>query len=160
MRNQRGITLAALIITIVLMLILAGVIIYAGTDVLQRTRIEEVRTNMFTIQGRARISYERNSFGEGYLLGREETEADEMPAVIRNQLVRDSYDYPQFRIVDQSVLDELEPRLNITLGYGTFFVIDYNNNAEIFYSRGIDGKYSLSELRDTELEWKKKKKQD
>ena len=73
-RNEKGITLVALIVTIIVMIILAAATIYIGIEVVSRARVEEVKTNMLAIQGRARIIGERYAFGEGELIGIEVTD--------------------------------------------------------------------------------------
>ena len=55
MNKQSGITLVALIITVILMLILLSVGVKFGTDAIQQTKIEDIKTNMLSIKARAKI---------------------------------------------------------------------------------------------------------
>ena len=46
LKKEKGITIIALIITIILMLILAGVGMHFGSDAIERTRLEDIKTDM------------------------------------------------------------------------------------------------------------------
>ena len=39
--KNRGITLASLVITIIVLLIIAGISVYSGTDIIKRAKLEE-----------------------------------------------------------------------------------------------------------------------
>ena len=47
--KNRGITLASLVITIIVLLIIAGISVYSGTDIIKRAKLEELKTNMLQI---------------------------------------------------------------------------------------------------------------
>ena len=55
LRNQKGITIIALIITIVIMAILVSVSIKVGTDAIDKSREEDIKSNMLLIQGKSKI---------------------------------------------------------------------------------------------------------
>ena len=42
--KNRGITLASLVITIIVLLIIAGISVYSGTDIIKRAELEELKT--------------------------------------------------------------------------------------------------------------------
>ena len=42
--KNRGITLASLVITIIVLLIIAGISVYSGTDIIKRAKLEELKT--------------------------------------------------------------------------------------------------------------------
>jgi len=144
-KNQKGITLVGLIITIILMLILAGITIHMVTNIVQRARIEDIKTNMLAIQGRARIIADKYDFGgEDDLAGRTSTELGiSVPPGIG--LEHNEEGNLVYRIFFQEDLEELG--LNITINReGEFYIVDYNT-LEVFYSLGVEGKHSLSEIR-------------
>ena len=58
--NNKGITIVALIITIIVMLILATVTIEIGTEQIQSAKLEDLKTTMLLIKGRVQISRQRS----------------------------------------------------------------------------------------------------
>ena len=52
--NQRGITLVVLTITIIILMILAGITIHTGTESIQKANLEGLKTNMLLIETKAR----------------------------------------------------------------------------------------------------------
>ncbi len=63
--NNKGITIVALIITVILLLILAGIGIGSGGKTLARLKLEEMRTNMLLIEAKAREYVENANFKLG-----------------------------------------------------------------------------------------------
>lgn len=55
LKNKSGITLIALVITIIVILILAGISIGEGTQLIKKAKIESLMTNMITIKANAKI---------------------------------------------------------------------------------------------------------
>lgn len=54
-KNNSGITLIVLVITIIVILILAGITIDGGTKLIKRSKIESLLTNMITIKANAKV---------------------------------------------------------------------------------------------------------
>ena len=48
-RKERGVTLVALVITVVVLLIIASIAVYSGSDTVRKAKLEELRTNMLLI---------------------------------------------------------------------------------------------------------------
>ena len=63
--NQKGITLIALIITIIVLLIIAGITVYSGKDSIRKANLEGLKTNMLLIQTKAKEYIENASFQLG-----------------------------------------------------------------------------------------------
>lgn len=61
-RNNKGITLVALIITIIIMLIIASITIYSGSNVIKEAQTEDVQTNMLLIQAKVKNYVEQAKF--------------------------------------------------------------------------------------------------
>ena len=61
-RNSEGITLVALVVTIVVTLIIASITIYNGAAIIKEARVEDIKTNMLLIQAKAKIKLEDNVF--------------------------------------------------------------------------------------------------
>ena len=55
LKNKSGITLIALIITIIVILILAGITINEGKELIKKSKIESILTNMITIKANAKV---------------------------------------------------------------------------------------------------------
>ena len=62
LKKEKGITIVALIITVILMLILVGVGIDFGTDAINKARLEDIKTDMISIKTRAKIITEQYNF--------------------------------------------------------------------------------------------------
>ena len=63
--KNSGITLIALMVTVVVLLIIAGITVYNGTDVIKRGKLEELRTNMLLIEAKAKEYVEEANFKMG-----------------------------------------------------------------------------------------------
>ena len=55
LKNKKGITIIALVITVVIMLILVGVTVKVGTKSIDESEKEDIITNMISIKTRAKI---------------------------------------------------------------------------------------------------------
>ena len=62
LKNEKGITIIALIITIILMLILVSVSIDFGTDAIKKSKEEDIKSNMLLIQGRSKIIKDKHTY--------------------------------------------------------------------------------------------------
>ena len=62
LKIENGITIIALIITIILMLILVGVGMHFGSDALDKAKLEDIKTNMISIKTKAKIVAEQYNF--------------------------------------------------------------------------------------------------
>lgn len=157
MRNNKGITIIALIITIVLTLILLSVVIKFGTNEIDRAKIEDLKSTMLLIKGRAQVSKEKTNFEKDY----------SEKGVIQ---INDDLTLPEGKTYDlssiQSKLNALADKSQLYIWEQTalnnngidyeitsddFFVIDYNN-MEVYSSIGysFEGRtyYSLSQLQE------------
>lgn len=62
MKETKGITMIALTITIVVMIILAGITVRYGMDLVQNVKLQDLRTNMLLIQAKAKEYVEEVNF--------------------------------------------------------------------------------------------------
>ena len=51
-REQKGVTLIVLVVTIIVLLILAAITMYGGTDMIDKSRLEGLKTNKMCIRDR------------------------------------------------------------------------------------------------------------
>ena len=63
--KERGVTLVALVVTIAVLSIIAGIAIYTGKDTIKRANLEELRTNMLLIEAKAKGLVEEANFKIG-----------------------------------------------------------------------------------------------
>lgn len=61
-KYEKGITLIALIVTIIVIIILAGITINVGTKTIQKAKLENLKTNMLLLQGKLKTYVEDAKF--------------------------------------------------------------------------------------------------
>ena len=157
MKNQKGITLVALTITIIVMIIIASITTYAGSGLIKQAKLQDLVTNMLLMQVKAKEGAEEAKF----------------------QKVKDLEEAAaQFIIIGTKVagsgISELEEKVSQILGttencyyftqedlqsmglkdltvsdYGYFVAVyDIDNiKAEIINTKGYNGKYKLEDLK-------------
>lgn len=62
MKNEKGITLVILTITIIVMMILAGIAVHYSRDLIRNAKLQDLKTNMLLIQAKAKECVEEVSF--------------------------------------------------------------------------------------------------
>ena len=149
MEKEQGITLIALIITIIITVTLVTIVIKFGTNEINEAKIEDLKATMLLIKGRAQIAIDKDSFGEQYdktgMLNYEE--ATEYTQNIPDGLAEILTDTTNLYIWEQTAMDN--NAIKVEISSEDFFIIDYST-LEIYYSQGytIDETtyYSLSQL--------------
>ena len=58
-QNQKGITIVGLLITVIVIVTIAGVCINTGRDILEEAKLEQLKTNMLLIQAKCQSVGER-----------------------------------------------------------------------------------------------------
>lgn len=173
--NQKGVTLLVLIIIISVLLILAGIIVYAGVGSIKKENLEGLKTNMLLIQTKAKEFVENASFDLGI---NPENATDEMKTNAQNEL--NGIDKGTLVTSSDSLKNELmnigisETDINEGKVYKLstenlenmgikdvesnseegWYVIVYNigdTTAEIYHTIGYKGKHSLTEIEQINL---------
>lgn len=149
-KSNKGITIVALIITIIVMLILATVTIEFGSKEIEIAKLEDIKTTMLLIKGRAQIAADKDSFGESY----DNTgmiklaEASEYDVSNLQTILNSLEDTSNLYIWEQTAMDN--NNIQVTITNTDFFVIDYLTG-EVYYSLGYtyEGNtyYSLTEMQ-------------
>lgn len=174
-KNEKGITVVALMITIILLLILAGITIYTGKDSIQKANLEGLKTNMLLIQTKAREYVENASFDLGV---NPDNATDEMKLKAQSELSGEdkgtavtSSDSLSSELVSIGISQEDINAGNVyklttenleKMGIHDvtsdsedgWYVIVYNiddTTAEIYHTIGYQGKHSLTEIEQIEL---------
>lgn len=150
LKQNKGITIVALIVTIIIMLILASVTIQFGTGEIEKAKLEDIKTTMLLIKGRAQIVADKEEFGETYdktgmLKLADATEYD----TSNLQDVFDTLeDTSNLYIWEQTAMDN--NNIDVEITNEDFFVMDYSTG-EVYYSLGYTYKgntyYSLSQMQ-------------
>lgn len=160
--KNKGITLVALTITIIILLIIAGISISAGGNMIKKANLEGLKTNMLLIQAKAKQYVEEANFKIG-----KSTEDTNKISEVRNEIY-----------VEKAKLDvatnEIKNKINVTgdnfyvltkadnkdtysewgldkieLENGEYYVIEFNENdltVEVYNTLGFNGKYSLTDI--------------
>lgn len=144
LKNEKGITIIALIITIILMLILVGVTVKVGTKEISKAKLEDIKTEMISIKTRAKIVKDKYDFKDiDNLVGTKLSEATDYNAGaidIPDESKENCYIWTQEDLNSQELS-------SIKVDKDKFYVVYYGDDIEIYYSKGVDGKYSLTELQ-------------
>ena len=149
MKRQEGITLIALVITI----IIVGMIIIVGVqyakEYINNQEIEDIKSSMLVIQGvitnignKHEIDKENNT-----LLGvKLELENNETGYNISEELksILEGMENANLYILNQEELNNIGVK-DVEINNSKLYIVDYNSG-EVFYSLGINGKYKLSEI--------------
>ena len=144
LKNEKGITIIALIITIILMLILVGVTVKVGTKEISKAKLEDIKTEMISIKTRAEIVKDKYDFKDiDNLVGTKlsgATDYNTEAIVIPDESKENCYIWTQEDLNSQELS-------SIKVDKDKFYVVYYGDDIEIYYSKGVDGKYSLTDLQ-------------
>ena len=152
MKKDNGITLIALIVTIIIMIILATIVVDFSTKAIDKAKLEDIKTNMLLIQGKSQTIYEKYLFKE----------IEELTGILYSE--QNTY------VISDGLLDHLNVEDNIYIwgeealnenGLGTiktdeqtFYIVDYTTS-EIYFSKGYEYNdliyYSLTELQELSI---------
>ena len=131
-KSNKGITIIMLIVTIIIMLILATVTIQFGAGEVERTKLEDLKTTMLLIKGRAKIVVDKESFGEDYDNTGMIKLADATGYNTSNlQNIFNDIDTSNLYIWEQTAMDN--NNIQVTITNTDIFVIDYVTG-EVYYS--------------------------
>lgn len=145
LKVEKGITLIALVITVILMLILVRVTVHFSTDAIKKASLEDIKTDMISIKTRAKIVAEQYNFKDiESLVGTPITEEEATKMGLQEQFADNSD-----KILKWSSSDLDNQKLGAIDGdkYAVFYDLDNPNNCEVYYLEGYEGKYSLSDLQ-------------
>lgn len=162
MKNKtQGVTLIALTITIVVLLILAGIGFSSGKDTIQKAQLEELKTNLLLIQAKAREYVEEANFKIG--IGTNKEQQAEKTESVRKEIYEDTEKLKKLeQIPEQFNIQEadigawysLTPETKQKWGLEKLnkeeqYIIHFdeiNEKVDVYYTEGYEGKYSLVEI--------------
>lgn len=144
LKTEKGITIVALIITIIIMLIIVSLTIHYSSDAIEKAELEDIKTDMISIKTRAKIVAEQYNFKDIDALVGSEIIFEE--AVKLN--LTEAWEENSDRILKWSSSDLTDQNLGTIQGdiYVVYYDLDDPNNCEIYYLNGYEEKYSLTDL--------------
>ena len=164
--SEKGVTLISLVITIVVLLIIAGITINVGTKTIKQTKLEELKTNMLLIEAKAKEYVEEATFKMG--INPDDTKKEEVRGQVYGkdseegaQLEKATTVPTEFGISDTSTCYWLTTEAKQKWGLDKMesdeneYLIKFNEidvTVEVYISEGYNGKYSLTEIEQVELE--------
>lgn len=178
MKKNKGITMIVLVITIALLLILAGISIQSGGNIIKRADLENLKTDMLLIKVKGKEYVENANFNLGTSFDKltDETEKGKRIEMAKSKLkgteIQNASELSKFGITSDQFEQE---KNNLSLYYALStsdleeigmddvsskgqYIIKYNvkdMTIEIYNTQGFENKdktyYSLSELENLEI---------
>lgn len=164
--KNKGITLVALTITIIILLIIAGISISAGGNMIKKANLEALKTNMLLIKTKGKEYVENANFKLGPKFDTAEDKqtridnaktelkgtiatSDEV-AQIKNKIGENKVDtdYTFYSELTMSNLEEMGIK-GVQLEDNETYIIRYEIDSmevEVYNTLGYNGKYSLTDI--------------
>lgn len=157
-KNNKGITLIALTITIIILLILSSITIYSGKESIKKAQLESLKTNMLLIKAKAKEYVEQASFKNG--VNKSEISEEAKNELKGKEANASDYSKQNITINGGEILYKLtsdnlkEMGLkDVKLGSNEEYLVKYNIKdvtVEVYNTSGYENNgttvYSLSEL--------------
>lgn len=153
MKNQKGITLVTLIVTIIVLLIIGSITIYTGTGIIKRVNLQNLNTNMLLLQAKTKTLAEESKFNkdETKLKGTKVNDIvdnEKINKLINANIIENPEEY---YLLTQEDLNSMGlEKVKIEDGY----LVNYETN-EIIYIKGFEANgmtyYKLSETREINI---------
>ncbi len=154
--NNRGITLMTLVITIIIMIILAGVTITGTYSLIKKSQLENLKTDMLLIQAKTKTALEEYNFSkdETKLIGTKLEEADTEKVSKLNKA--GITDISNWYFLSQDDLNNINLS-DIRAKDGEYYFVKYDKEnlvVDILYTEGFveNGitKFTLTQLQNME----------
>ena len=134
--KNTGITLIALVITVILLIIITGVTINFGVNITGTAQFENIETALITIQSKCKILAEKKAIGD-----------IEEDALYGTKVTEENSEYKGWYLLSQEDLNDIgAKKMNAKDG----FYVDYDND-DVAYAKGVtyNGQtyYKLSEMQ-------------
>ena len=162
MEKQKGVAIPVLIIGIVIIIAIASLIIHYVENIVEKNRLQDLRTNMLLIQAETKKDLEEVCFQTVNLDAKKEEDLTKINEIkkenLKGILVQDSEiknSIPQEVTIDENcyyldetILNEMGIKDLNSETYGYFIVkYDFTNIAvEVINTKGYEGKYTLTQL--------------
>lgn len=155
-RNNKGITIVSLVITIILLIIITSVTIYIGNNIIKQVTLQNVNTDMMLIKAKVKTIAEQAKFNKdnsnykGTPLA-QVPDNKKIDKLVEEEIVED---ITKYYLLSKADLDSMGlEKVDIADGY----LVNYENE-EVIYVRGLKNEdkmyYKLSEMKDLRIEEK------
>lgn len=155
--RTEGVTLLALVVTIAVLLIIAGITVYSGKDTIERAKLEELKTNMLLIQAKARGYVEDATFKMGINPDDDKKNQVREEVYVQNAKLEKANSIPSdFGIADTTTCYWLTSDAQTNWGLSKMkldsnerYLIQFNETnatVEVYNTEGYNGKYSLTDI--------------
>lgn len=151
-KNNRGVTLSALVITIIVILILAGVTITTSDFLIKDTKSKTIISNMYLIKGKVESIYEDYEFSKTTTLPGTNESASSLSAygVTYSAVTEENDTWYRW---NSATIKSLGFDENMLTGNAEY-IVNYATG-EVIYTKGIDDgsgtiKYKLSDIKNKE----------
>lgn len=155
--RAEGVTLLALTITIAILLIIAGITVYSGTDTIKKAKLEELKTNLLLIQAKAREYVEEATFKMGINPDDNKKNEVRQEVYVQNAKLEKADNVPtEFGITDTTTCYWLTESAQTNWGLGKMdvdekerYLVQFNESdgtVEVYNSLGYKGNYSLTDI--------------
>lgn len=179
MKENKGITIVTLVITIIVLLILAGVSIGTGNKVIKSSELENVKTNMLLIKAKGKEYVENANFklgtnfenatdketrittAKGELKGEEITDSnifDEGMNITQETINNDNANYIYYYKLDKNNLTDMGITNVKSDEKSGWYIIKYdikNVEVEVYNTAGFENEgskyYSLTDIQNINL---------
>lgn len=148
-KNQKGITIVSLVITVILLIIITSVAVNIGTSVIKQANLQTINTNMMLIQAKTKTVSEQAKFNKdtsnykGTLIS-DISDNQKILKLVDNGVIDDTSKY--YLLSSTDLQDLGLQKIDIEDGY----VVNYETE-EVIYVKGFESNgttyYKLSELR-------------
>lgn len=158
-RQEKGVTLTALIITIIVMIILASITIIASNNLSEKAKLKSLQTSMLLVQAKIEEIYNKYEYGNTVDFPTE-TVNGEQKAVLPGEDVEDSdikevlYSSDSLNAEQKAEEDNFIKHLTSGMNVGTLSLEVDNDDlyvnyktGEVYSSTGFNSKHLLSELK-------------
>lgn len=171
MKNNKGITLTSLIVTIVVLIIISGITVDISADIIKQANLQDLRTNMLLIQAKAKTYTEEVTFETANLDSSKEEDATKISNIKNEKLKGVPLENCEIKIQtaaqNAGITDTtnfyylntenlLEMGINIEVPEGTYYLVKYDfEDTEIVFTKGFKYNdvtyYKLSEINQIDL---------
>lgn len=179
MKNNKGITIITLVITIIVLLIIAGISIGTGNNIIQQSKLENIKTNMLLIKVKGKEYVENANFKLGtnfetatdkenrIITAKEELKGEEIIEtsifngnlnITQEQLITDNTNYIYYYKLTTENLSEIGITNVKSDEKDGWYIIKYdikNIAIEVYNTLGFENEeikyYSLNELQNIEV---------
>lgn len=164
MKKQDGVTLIALTITIIVIIILAGISSHFGVELIREAKLQDLKTNMLLIQAKAKEAVEEVNFqksnvtdvaiieqikSENLIGSKVKDNAEIKSELIEKGIISDETKIDEYYYLKTENLEEMGLQNLQNVEDNGYFIVRYNIDdvrVEVMNTKGYKGKYTLQQL--------------